>query len=291
MSTAASLKLNQTSEALHRFPYASTFRTVNRQCSSSLQTISDIAASIQQRTIDVGIAAGTESMTKNYGTRAIPADLSPRLKESHSQEARDCIMPMGITSENVAKEYGISRERQDKFALASHQKAEKAQKEGLFDAEIVPITVHYTEKPVDDGSPGQEIMKTVSKDEGVRPGLTLEKLASLKPAFIPDGASTAGNSSQISDGASAVTLARRETAEQLGLKIIGRFVGTAVVGVPPRVMGVGPAFSTPALLKRFGLDVKDVDLFELNEGAQLSLVYSPCSCADLERQLLRRNRS
>jgi acetyl-CoA acyltransferase 1 len=222
--------------------------------------LTDIAATIDSGAIGCGIAAGTESMTRNYGSRAIPADLSPGLRESPVQDARDCLLPMGLTSEAVAETYGIGRAALDKFSLSSHLKASAAEEGGLFADEIVPIEVNYV---TEDGS---TVKKTVSKDEGIRHGLTLEKLNGLKPAFKPDGRSTAGNSSQISDGASAVTLMRRSMADQLGLKPLAKFVGSNVVGVPPRIMGVGPAFSTPVLLKRFGLEVGDIDLFELNEG-------------------------
>ncbi|EGG00276.1 uncharacterized protein MELLADRAFT_67960 [Melampsora larici-populina 98AG31] len=254
--------------ALHAgFPYQTTFKTVNRQCSSSLQAITDIAGSIATGAISCGIAAGTESMTKNYGTRAIPADLSPRLRESPIKEARDCIMPMGLTSEAVASTYNITRDRQDAFALASHSKAQKALEEGRFKDEIVPIEVDFYPLDKESAQPSKEsIKKFIKDDEGIRSTLTLDKLTSLKPAFKSDGTSTAGNSSQISDGASAITLMRREQAEGLGLKPLGRFVGSSVVGVPPNIMGVGPAFSTPVLLNRFGLSVKDIDIFELNEA-------------------------
>ncbi|OAV99431.1 hypothetical protein PTTG_04510 [Puccinia triticina 1-1 BBBD Race 1] len=247
--------------ALHAgYPYQTTFRTVNRQCSSSLQALTDMAATIDSGAIDCGIAAGTESMTRNYGSRAIPTDLSPALSSSPVQEARDCLLPMGLTSEAVAEKYGIGRAALDEFSLSSHLKASAAMEGGLFEEEIVPIEVDYITQE------GAKVKKTVSKDEGVRPGLTLEKLNALKPAFKPDGRSTAGNSSQISDGASAITLMRRSLADQLGLKPLAKFVGSNVVGVPPHIMGVGPAFSTPVLLKRFGLEVGDVDLFELNEA-------------------------
>lgn len=254
--------------ALHAgFPYQTTFKTVNRQCSSSLQAITDIAGSIATGAISCGIAAGTESMTRNYGTRAIPADLSPRLRDSPVKEARDCVMPMGLTSEAVASTYNITRDRQDAFALASHSKAQVALKEGKFEEEIVPIEVDFYPLDKETSQPLKEsIKKLVKDDEGIRSSLTLEKLSSLKPAFKSDGSSTAGNSSQISDGASAVTLMRREQAEALGLEPLGRFVGSSVVGVPPNIMGVGPAFSTPVLLNRFGLSIKDIDIFELNEA-------------------------
>lgn len=284
--------------ALHSFPIETCFRTVNRQCSSSLQSLTDIAASIQTRTIDIGIAAGVEHMTRDYGvrlsfsvwrksckpnaqTRAIPKNISPYIKESPNQDARDCLMPMGFTSENVAAEYNIPRARQDEFAARSHQKAHAAQQAGHFDAEIVPIDVRYVDQPIEGSDePAPTSTRHVTKDEGIRPTATKESMGKLKPAFKEDGASTAGNSSQISDGASAVTLARRDVAERLGLKPIGRFVGTSVVGVPPRIMGVGPAFAVPALLKKYGLSIGDIDVWELNEGA---LVYVQASLLRLDQ--------
>lgn len=205
-------------------------------------------------------------MTRNYGTRAIPADLSPRLRRSSVKEARDCILPMGLTSEAVAEKYGITRDRQDQFALASHLKAHKATQAGWFQNEIVPIEVDYLPIPERSDALPEPVRRLVGHDDGIRSTLSLHKLSALKPAFKPDGRSTAGNSSQISDGASAVTLMRRAHADKLGLKPLARFVGSSVVGVPPHLMGIGPAFSTPVLLERFGLESRDVDLFELNEG-------------------------
>lgn len=249
------------------FPVVTGFKAVNRQCASSLQSVTDIAQSIQSGMIDIGIAAGVEHMTKNYGTRAIPVDLSPFMANSENEDARDCLMPMGLTSELVASEFGFSREQQDEFACASHQKAKKAQDAGYFASEIVPITVRSVTSE-EGTTPAITTEKLISADEGIRPQTTLASLAKLKPAFKTDGTGTgtAGNSSQISDGASAMTLARRDVAEAMGLKPIARWVGSAVVGVPPRIMGVGPAYAVPALFKRFGISKDDVDIFELNEA-------------------------
>ncbi|KAK4704816.1 acetyl-CoA C-acetyltransferase, partial [Phenoliferia sp. Uapishka_3] len=268
------------------FPNVTGFKAVNRQCASSLQSLTDIAQSIQTGMIDIGIAAGVEHMTRNYGTRAIPVDISPFIKNSPSEEARDCLMPMGLTSEAVAAQYGISRKEQDAFALTSHQKAKAAQDAGYFAEEIVPMEVRSV-TPAEGDKEAVTTMKTISNDEGIRPQTTLESLAKLKPAFQTDGTGTAGNSSQISDGASAMTLARRDVAEALGLTPIARWVGSAVVGVPPKIMGqystyfiiafrpecnslshlgVGPAYAVPALFKRFGLTKDDIDIFELNEA-------------------------
>lgn len=141
-------------------------------------------------------------------------------------------MPMGLTAENVAKQYNISREVQDKFAASSQNKAEQAQAKGLFDEEIVPITTRYVDKETK-----EQTTITLDRDEGVRKGVSSESLAKLKPAFIEKGTGTAGNSSQVSDGAAAITLTRRDIAERLGIKPLGRFVGTSVKGCPPSIMG------------------------------------------------------
>ncbi|ORY40625.1 putative acetyl-CoA C-acyltransferase precursor [Leucosporidium creatinivorum] len=247
------------------FPIETGFKAVNRQCASSLQSVTDIAHSIQSGMIDAGIAAGVEHMTRDYGTRAIPVNISPFIKQSPSQDAQDCLMPMGLTSEAVAAEYGFSREQQDEFACASHAKAKAAQDAGFLAEEIVPMTVRSV-IPADGEKAEVTEEKVISKDEGIRPQTTMASLAKLKPAFKADGTGTAGNSSQISDGASAMTLMRRDVAESLGLKPIAKWVGSSVVGVPPRIMGVGPAYAVPALYKRFGISKEDVDIWELNEA-------------------------
>ncbi|SJX61936.1 probable acetyl-CoA C-acyltransferase precursor [Sporisorium reilianum f. sp. reilianum] len=248
--------------ALHAgMPITSAYKTVNRQCASSLQSITDIANAIRAGEIQCGIAAGVESMTRNYGSRAIPVDLSPWLKESASVDARDCILPMGETSERVAEQWNISRERQDEFAAESHRKADAAQQDGRLASEIEPIEVRWI-----DAESGKEGKKLISKDEGVRPGTTVESLAKLKPFLRADGRSTAGNSSQVSDGAVALTMARRDVAEAAGMEILGRWVGTATKGVKPDVMGIGPAEAVPKLLERFQLTTDDIDLWELNEA-------------------------
>uniref|UniRef100_A0A7N6BUL4 Acetyl-CoA acyltransferase 1 n=1 Tax=Anabas testudineus TaxID=64144 RepID=A0A7N6BUL4_ANATE len=194
-----------------------------------------------------------------------PGDLSSRLVDH--DKARDCLIPMGITSENVAERFGVSREKQDAFALSSQLKAARAQSSGLFDQEIVPVTTRV----VDDA--GNERQVTVSKDEGIRPGTTLEGLAKLKPAFKPDGSTTAGNASQVSDGAAAVLIGRRSAVEALGLPVLGVLRASAVVGVPPDVMGIGPAFAIPAALEQAGLTVADIDVFEINEAFASQAVY------------------
>lgn len=198
-------------------------------------------------------------------TRAIPVGISSYIKESQSKDARDCLAPMGTTSEAVAEKYGITREDQDAFACASHAKAKAAQDAGYLAEEIAPIKVRkVTPAEGDKAEVVEEVV--LSKDEGIRPQTTPESLAKLKPCFKENGTGTAGNSSQISDGASAVTLVRRDVAEKLGLQILAKWVGSAVVGVPPIIMGVGPAYAVPKLFERYGITKDDVDIFELNEA-------------------------
>ncbi|KAJ3545620.1 hypothetical protein NM208_g2432 [Fusarium decemcellulare] len=220
------------------FPVSTTFHTVNRQCSSSLQATTHLAHSIMAGQIDVAMAGGVESMSKNYTTRGIPADVGPTLGNTPVKSAADCLMPMGITSENVAKRFGITREMQDTFALLSHNRANEARSQGRFASEIVPI--EYTVWNAEDGS---KASARVDADDTIRPGVTMEKLAKLKPAFSEDGCSTAGNSSQISDGASAVILARRSWAEARGLKPLARFLGTQVAGYIDKVNPNGGAIA------------------------------------------------
>lgn len=252
------------------YPTSTSLYTVNRACSSSLQAITSIADAISMGRIDMGIGAGMESMTRNYSSKAIPTDLWPELRDSPVKDARDCIMPMGLTAENVAQRYGITRGDQDAFSVTSHQKATAAQAAGHFAAEIVPVT---TTNPATDTSPQETL--TISQDDGIRPTISPSKLASLPPAFTPTGTTTAASSSQISDGASAALLSRRSIAISLGLApaIIGKFAGTAVVGVAPDEMGIGPAVAIPALLSMLGLDKEDVSTWEINEAFASQVVY------------------
>ncbi|XP_028825911.1 3-ketoacyl-CoA thiolase, peroxisomal [Denticeps clupeoides] len=245
------------------FPETVTVYTVNRQCSSGLQALFNIAGGIRNGSCDLGLACGVESMSlRSVGN---PGDLSSRFMDV--EKARDCIIPMGITSENVAERYGITREKQDAFSVSSHQKAAAAQKKGLFDQEITPVTTKF----VDEG--GSERTITVTKDDGIRPGTTMEGLARLRPAFKPDGSTTAGNASQVSDGAAAVLVGRRSAVEALGLPVLGVLRASAVVGVPPDVMGIGPADAIPAAVKQAGLTLADIDVFEINEAFASQAVY------------------
>lgn len=259
--------------ALHAgFAPTSAFATVNRACASSLTAVSTVATSILAGQIDAGVAGGMESMTRNYGSRAIPTKLWDGLKHSPSKDARDCIMSMGLTAENVANRTGVSREAQDAYAARSQARAVDAQKAGRFDAEIVPVQTTWTD-PKDESKAAQEI--TVDKDDGVR-ATTVDKLASMKPAFDPEGGTaTAGNSSQISDGAAALTMMRRGTAQALGLSgsILGKWAGSTVVGCAPDEMGIGPALAVPALLQRTEVKKEEIGLWEINEAFAAQVVY------------------
>jgi acetyl-CoA acyltransferase 1 len=250
------------------FPVSTTVNTINRQCSSSAQAMSYMAAALRSGDIDVGIAAGVESMTHDYFPhRGIPTRISEDLLSGASEEAKGVLMPMGITSENVVKKYGISRSSQDELALRSHVNAARATESGHFAKEIIPVNARFVGE---DGSTSQIV---VDKDDGIRANISIEKLEALKAVFSEDGTTTAGNSSQISDGASAVVLTTREKAQQLGLKPLARFIASKVAGVPSTLMGIGPAAAVPEVLKRTGLNVSDVDIFELNEAFASQSVY------------------
>ncbi|KAI3321058.1 3-ketoacyl-CoA thiolase-like protein [Xylariaceae sp. AK1471] len=254
---------------------ATSLYTVNRACSSSLQSIATISAQIRAGMIDTGIAAGMESMTRNYGSRAIPVDVWPELPSAEEKNVRDCVMPMGLTSENVASRYGVSRADQDAFAVESHRRAAAARDNGHFDREIVPVRTRFQEVDKEGQKLGPEKQITVTQDDGIRANATLQALAKLKPAFKADGSSTAGNSSQVSDGAAATLLMRRSTATELGLtkNILGKFVGAVTVGCAPDEMGIGPALAIPLLLNRLGLENHDVDRWEINEAFASQAIY------------------
>ena len=244
--------------------------TINRQCSSGLQAVANVAANIKAGVIDMGIGGGVEVMSM-FGM-ADGIDLNKFSSDViENDEALSCVIPMGLTSDNVAEKYNISREQQDTMAAASHAKAIAAQKNGLFDSEIIPTKVKVK---------GKEGVKevVVSKDEGPRAGTTAASLGKLKPAFKVTGTTTAGNASQVSDGAAAVLLARRSVAQQKGLPIIGRFHSFAAVGVDPALMGIGPAFAIPVALEKAGLAVKDIDVFEINEAFASQATMSVQHC-------------
>ncbi|KAG5220128.1 thiolase [Salix suchowensis] len=239
------------------FPETVPVQGINRFCSSGLMALTTISNQIRAGQIDIGLAVGVESMSQNEEIAAHPA-------------AADCPKPMGWTSENVAEDFNITRDDQDDFAAKSFQKAEKADKAGYFQGEIVPFTVYQN-----DPATGTRKRVIVTKDDGIRYGTTKDNLAKIRSAFPQwgKGTTTGGNASQITDGAASVLLMTRRKAEELGLKIIAKHVTTTVAGVPPRVMGIGPIFAIPAALEKSGLTKEDVDLFEINEAFASQAVY------------------
>ncbi|KAE8709355.1 3-ketoacyl-CoA thiolase B, peroxisomal [Hibiscus syriacus] len=262
------------------FPDTVPIRTVNRQCSSGLQAVADVAAFIKAGYYDIGIGAGLESMTIDKVVPGVPK-VNP--KTEAFVRARDCLLPMGITSENVAERYGVTRQEQDEAAVESHRRAAAATASGKFKDEIVPV---FTE--VMDPKTGEEKPATISVDDGIRPNTNMGDLAKLKPAFKKNGSTTAGNASQVSDGAGAVLLMKRSLAMQKGLPILGVFRSFAAVGVDPAVMGIGPAVAIPAAVKSAGLEVDDIDLFEINEAFASQYVYS-CKKLGLDREKVNVN--
>ncbi|PIA36160.1 hypothetical protein AQUCO_03400223v1 [Aquilegia coerulea] len=246
------------------FPETVPIRTVNRQCSSGLQAVADVAAGIRAGFYDIGIGAGLESMTAN--PMAWEGSINP--KAQSFKQAQDCLLPMGVTSENVAHRFGVTRQEQDQAAVESHRKAAAATASGKFRDEIVPVVTKIV-----DPKTGEEKPITVSVDDGIRPNTTVADLAKLRAVFKKDGTTTAGNSSQVSDGAGAVLLMKRSLAMQKGLPILGVFRSFAAVGVDPAVMGVGPAVAIPAAVKSAGLEIEDIDLFEINEAFASQFVY------------------
>jgi len=234
--------------------------TVNRYCGSGIETIAMAAAKINAGMADCIIAGGTESMSM-VPVMGWKTALNYELAKEHS----DYYIGMGLTAEQVAQQYKISREEQDQFAYQSHQKALNAQKEGLFDSGIVPITVKET---YFDTNSGKKKTKeyTVAKDEGPRADTSFEALQKLKPVFAAGGSVTAGNSSQTSDGAGFVIVMSEKMVNELNLKPIARMMSYAVAGCEPRIMGIGPVYAVPKALNQAGLKLADIDQIELNEA-------------------------
>lgn len=247
------------------FPNTTAASSVNRFCSSGLKAVQDIANQISMGSINCGLAVGAESMTMGGDRLARP--FVDEILEN--QESRDCLQPMGQTSENVGKDFNITREMQDRFAFESFKRAEVAQREGWFEDEIVPITTI-----VKDPKTGEEKSVRLTRDEGPRWGTTYEALSKIRPAFQPHGdRSTGGNSSQVTDGAAAVLLMKRSMAEALGQPIMAKFVGATVAGLAPRIMGIGPSIAIPKLLSKFNISLDDIDVIELNEAFASMAVY------------------
>ena len=240
--------------------------TVNRYCSSGLQTIALAAQSIMTGMADCVVAGGAESMTR-VPMGGVKPMANPRLVV----ESPGMYLNMGLTAENVADRFNVSRADQDAFAVESHRRAVDAQKSGRFDAQLVPVEVPHRILGKNGKVEATTTLHTV--DEGPRADTTLQGLAKLKPAFKAGGSVTAGNSSQMSDGAAAAVVMSAKRAKSLGVKPLARFVAYATAGVDPALMGIGPVEAIPKALKIAGLSIADIDLFELNEAFAAQALY------------------
>jgi acetyl-CoA C-acetyltransferase len=235
--------------------------TVNRFCASSLQTIRMAFHAIKQDEGDTYVAAGSESVSRTYGKALDSDDLNPRFTDSSRDDfINNVYIPMGNTAENVAKKYGVTRERMDEFAKRSQDRAVESQKNGFFDREITPIEVP-------DG-------RIIRDDDGPRPNTTLEKLASLPPVFDPEGSVTAGNSCPLNDGAAAVLVMSDEKAAALGLEPLARIVASSVAGLEPEYMGMGPVFAVRKVMEQSGMTLDDIDVIEINEAFAAQVLAS-----------------
>lgn len=250
---------SRTGQLMAGIPYTTPLVTMNRQCSSGIEAIATVAAKISAGIIDIGIGAGVEHMTMYNMQESLNPGLLAEEVFDH-EVARNCLIPMGNTSDNVGKKYNLDRKVLEEFSVNSHLKAAKAQKAGNFKSEIVPIKAKVVDK---DGNT-KEVL--ADHDTGIRANANVAGLAKLKPAFGPDGMTTAGMSSQVTDGAAATLLMRRSVAEKLGIPIKAKFVSYGVAGVPPEIMGIGPAYAIPVALNKAGLKVADVDVWEINEA-------------------------
>ena len=241
--------------------------SIDRQCSSGLMAIATAAKQIIVDRMPVCVAGGVESISM-VQTPEMRLGSDPELVAMH----KDVHMPMIGTAEVVGRRYSVPRERQDAYALQSQQRTAAAQEAGRFDDEIVPVTANMAVKDKETGAISMKEV-TLTRDEGNRPETTLEGLQSLQPVVGPEGMITAGNASQLSDGASACVLMEAGLAAERGLKPLGRYVGMAVAGTEPDEMGIGPVFAVPKLLDRFGLGVDDIGLWELNEAFAVQVLY------------------
>jgi acetyl-CoA C-acetyltransferase len=241
--------------------------SIDRQCASGLMAIATAAKQVIVDRMDICVAGGVESISM-VQTPEMRLGPDMELLAMH----KDVYMPMIGTAETVAKRYGVSRDQQDEYGLRSQQRTAAAQAAGRFDDEIVPVTatMHVTDKATKEVSQ-KEV--TLTKDEGNRPETTLEGLKALQPVMGEGGNITAGNASQLSDGASASVIMDRALAESRGLQPLGRYVGMAVAGTDPDEMGIGPVFAVPKLLERFGLGIGDIGLWELNEAFAVQVLY------------------
>ncbi|KAG2366574.1 3-ketoacyl-CoA thiolase [Suillus spraguei] len=236
-------------------PHHVPISTVNRLCASGLMAIRNIAHAIQSGEISLGMAIGVENMSLNPRPTPVIAESVDKVPRAH-----DCIQPMGWTSEMVAQTYKVLRQKQDEYALISHTRATKAMTTGIFSEEIIPVSIRGT---------------VISVDDTIRPGVTMEMLSGLKPVFQDwgDAATTAGNASGIGDGAALCILTTRQRAEKENMEILGKWVGSAVVGVEPRYMGIGPIAAIPKVLTQVGLTKDDIDIYEINEAFASQFAY------------------
>jgi acetyl-CoA C-acetyltransferase len=241
--------------------------SIDRQCASGLMAIATAAKQVIVDRMDIVVAGGVESISLvQTGEMRLGPD--PELLSMHN----GVYMPMIDTAEIVGKRYDISRERCDEFALRSQQRTAEAQRAGKFDDEIIPVTAKMAVKNKETGEVSMQEV-TLDRDEGNRPETTLEGLSKLEPVRGPEKIITAGNASQLSDGASVSVVMSSELAEKRGLEPLGRYLGMAVAGTAPEEMGIGPVFAVPKLLKRFGLKVEDIGLWELNEAFAVQVLY------------------
>ena len=254
--------------ALSRLPVSVPGSSVNRFCSSGLNTIATAATQVASGFADVIMAGGVESITSFQRANCGEISKNPKLLE----QKPDIYMAMGNTAEVVARRYQLSREYQDEYALASQQRTARAQEEGRFDDEIHPMAARWMKTDRKTGE-SEELEGVVDRDECNRPTTTAEGLAGLPPAFEEDGTVTAGNASQLSDGASMTLVMSEERARQLGLEPLAVFRGFTVAGCEPDEMGIGPVFAVPKLLEKAGLGIGDIDLWELNEAFASQCVY------------------
>jgi acetyl-CoA C-acetyltransferase len=245
--------------------------TVNRFCASSLQTLRMAFHAIDSGEGDTYIAAGVEAVSRAGGGANF--EFHPKLDGSENS-VYNVYIPMGMTAENVAEKCNVSREAQDEWAVTSQNRAVDAQESGHFDKEIVPVDTPAGKDKDKEGNEVEVEAGTVTKDDGPRPGTTLEKLSQLKPAFKEDGTVTAGNACPLNDGAAAVLVMSAERAEELGLKPRARIIASSVAAIRPEIMGLGPIPAVEKVLKQAGMSIEDIDIIELNEAFAAQVV--PC---------------
>ena len=254
---------------LSNLPITTGGTTINRYCSSGMQSISMAASQIMAGCYDTVIAGGAETISMMQGKQNMDNFVNERLAE----KSPGIYYPMGMTAEVVAKRYNVSREAQDEYAFESQMRTAAAQQAGAYDDEIIPMETKMLLMNKETGD-SKEIDYCVEKDECNRPETTLDGLASLKPVFDPEnGSVTAGNSSQLSDGASVTLVMSEEKALELGLKPLAYFRGFTTMGCEPDEMGIGPVFSVPKLLNNYNLSINDIDIWELNEAFAVQVVY------------------